>query len=618
MQEQQRMQDQRQQELDRAYRAQELDRRRREDDHLRALEHQRERERREAELMLLAEEKRRELEERRQFEIERHRAATEKQRLVNEQRQFDSERRSIFDMPPQQFPARQSPVVSPVSISRLVSNPDPPQISQSTASISPDSSASSNPPSHHDPRPIKKRRYSISPTRHGDDQERIARDRDRMVVGELGYGRVDSPLPVPSAPRRPGSHNQPRKAVAVADLLSDKDPPPLSPLSQLPRPDPRDTHRILSPSSRRSPPGSQIGRAKAARKSDEYIASLREHAQPPPLPSKDRVQSPILPESTKSAEDVKVKQETKPTRLRHISEEIRRTSITDESRQKKAPPPPAPKLQSANSKSKRDDPHEFFLHQYDQVPTPAKSGKSAHSDSGGMPSLPSNPISPTVITPKNLPATAAVVPLDKELEDLVSSPTSSRVPASSAPTVRVQKQEESDDMDLAVDLAVTELVENLENDDKKHVGMEVDVEDELLSLVDDCLPPATNSSRRTAASSSIAVPNSHASDSPSQVPTAVKQQQQQSSIQSTSDNVHPSPPIISNASAVVQAVGSNARSSSARATSDRDSMPPPSTTLKGGTSKRAADAGSAVPAELPSTAIAVGKKRKETTAKVCV
>ncbi len=51
------------------------------------------------------------------------------------------------------------------------------------------------------PRPIKKRRYSESPTRRiPDDKERIARERDKMLVGELGYGRTDSPVAGPSPP----------------------------------------------------------------------------------------------------------------------------------------------------------------------------------------------------------------------------------------------------------------------------------------------------------------------------------------------------------------------------------------------------------------------------------
>lgn len=614
LQEQQRIQEieyHRRQEHERAFRAQELERRRREEDHFRSLEYQRGLERREAERMqqLRTEEKRREadrlreLEEgkqaERQSEIERHRA-TEKY-SHHDKHQYDPERRSF--MHPQSFPARLSPVASPASISHLVSNSDPPQIRRSTASISPDSSI---PPSHHDPRPVKKRRYSVSPTRH-DDQERNARDRDRMIVGELSYGRVDSPLAGPSPPRRPGSHSQPRKAVAVADLLADNGPPPPSATAQLARPEPRDAHKILSPTSRRSPPGSQIGRAKAARKSDEYITALKEHTQPTPT-TKDHVQ-PVLSESIKSTEDSKNKPEPKPNRHRYLPDEICRPPTIDEPRQKKALPPSVPKLQPSNSKSnQRDDPHEFFLHQYDQVATPAKSAKSALPDSGGMPSPSSNPISPTpIINPKNFPTPSTVVALDKELEDLVSFPTASCVPSSSVATVRVKKQEESDDMDLAVDLAVKALVENLENDSEKHISM--DVEDELLSLVDDRLPDTTNSSRRPVAPS-------HVSDLPSQLPS---DKQQQQSMDRNSDSLHPSPPTTVGApafSSALQAAALVPRPSSARASSDRDSMPPPATT-KGGPAKKVGErAGSTVSTEPSATT--GGKKKKETATKVCI
>jgi len=536
---------QRQQEHEQAYRAQELERRRREEDHLRALEYQRELDRREAERLqqVLAEEKRREMERLREpeergqsetLEIERHRAISKKQHLqqfVNEHRQHDSERRSFCDV---QFPSILSPVVAPGPIPHLIS--DPPRITQSTPSVSPDSSTNL---SQHDSRPIKRRRYSVSPTRH-DDQER---NRNPTAVSELSYGKVDSPVAGPSAHRRPGSHNQPRKAVAVADLLADVEPAPLIQA----HPDP---HKTLSPTSRRSPPGSQIGRAKAARKSDELIASLREHVQPPPLKPKEHVHSPIL---TEVAKDPKVKQEPRPNRLRYG---LHHTPMIDEFPQKKTLPHPA------NSEStQRDDPHEFFLHQYDQVPT---TDPACHSSPS------SNPISPTPVN-----AVPVAVALDKELEDLISSPNSSRVLSSSAPTsAKVKIQEESDDMELAVNLAVKNLVETVDNEDEKHIGMEVDVEDELLRLVDDHPPSIANPLRRSSA--------------------------QQVINRNANDRIHPSPPTTS----AVQA-GSIIRSSAVHATPDRDSMPPPATKR---TVERADSTGPTIPSST------VGKKNP---VKVC-
>lgn len=478
-----------------------------------------------------------------------------------------------------------------------------------------------------------------------DDQERIARERERMVVGELGYGRVDSPVSGPPAvPRRPGSgHNQPRKAVAVVDLLTDKEPPPPP---QVARPDSRNAHRIINSTSRRSPPGSHIGRAKAARKSDE---SRREQHIPPPPPK----EPPILAEQTKIKEEPNIKQEPKPNRPRRVSDEIRRTPTVDDSRQKKPvkeappgpPPPPPPKLQPGSSKTKKqDDAHEYFLQQYDELPAPAT--KSARAEPLHMPSPAPHPITtnPTTTTTPSLhntkspsatqqqkaltPITAAVA-LERELEDLVAPPTSSRtVTVMSVAIPKVEKREESEDMDLAFD----ELVDTLEDSDKKDVGngMEVDVDSELLSLVDDRPPPPTHvedSSRRASGSSTLTSPIStsqvsNVAHSPFTPSVTAKQQQQ---VQRTTSDGHPTSKSIKTTSPVLTALLPSAisvpRQTSGRATSDRNSMPPPATTTKGGMKKAAERASSVVPPEPTSTASTAAtttttKKKKETTSKV--
>lgn len=695
MQEQQRMQElqfQRlNQEQERAYRAhtQELDWRRREEDHLRAADferHLRETERREAErqheqqqqqqqqlqhqqhqyqrqldeLRREAERKReveRELEERRLLE-----RAQEAERLKDIDRQRGAEeqrapKRRSFSTQDSPFPHYvDNPIITPAavatthtsSISHLIShNPDSLQIRHSTSSISPDSSAPSIlPTAHDDQRPYKRGRYSLSPVRPiPDDQERIARERERMVVGELGYGRVDSPVPGPPAvPRRPGSgHNQARKAVAVADLLTDKEPPPA-------RPDSRNAHRIINPTSRRSPPGSHIGRAKAARKSDE---SRREQHIPPP-PPKEPAHSPILPEQTKIKEEAKIKQEPKPNRPRRVSDEIRRTPTVDDSRQKKSvkealqpapvppPPPPPPKLQPGSSKTnQQDDAHEYFLQQYDELPAPATKSAPLHMPSPAPHPITTNPTTTTTPSLHNIkspsatqqqqkaltPITAAVA-LERELEDLVASPTPSRTATVISVVVpKVEKREESDDMDLAFD----ELVDTLEDGDKKDFGngMEVDVDSELLSLVDDRPPPPTHiedSARRASGSSTLTSPIStgHASNAAQQFTPSVTVKQQQQ-VQRTVSDSHPTSKSIKTTSPVLTASLPSAilvaRQTSGRATSDRDSMPPPATTTKGGTKKAAERASSAVPPELTSTASTAAtttttKKKKETTSKV--
>jgi COMPASS component SPP1 len=379
-------------------------------------------------------------------------------------------------------------VYHPPSIAHLIS-PDPP------ISIPLDSP---------DPRHIKKRRYSLSPS-----PERIIRERDKMFVGELGYGRVD---PVPSfTPRRPGSgHGHSRKHVAVADLLS----PPLTSSTF--------HSRLLSPLGRRSPPGSQIGRAKAARKSDEY-----QH-HPNKLPTSSSFPPPLY--------DLK-----KPNK--------------------------EPKLQ-------QEDPHEWFLQQFDQVPSPTTRLKQPHS-----PSPLHSPTAPPPFT-TTTPVTAAVA-LEQELEDFTSKPT----------PVVVKIQEPEAQMDLDVDLAVTELVQTMEAD-VKPPRIEVDVEDELLSLLDDRLPPSSSTAaRRPAPSHSPVIPATASISANPALHRSV----------SEARHVSPSPTIpmgVSPASAV--------RHPSAMPTSERGSMPPP--TLTGPAKKAVERAGSVVPT---ATTSAAAKKKKE-------
>ena len=594
-------------------RARELDRQR-EIARQRELERQREVEKRERELEI-------------QREVERLRGI-ERQRDIECQRDLELiQRRQQFHDSPLRFQDRPipSPIITsphPPSISHLISHP-PPRKSD-PGQIKPLNH--SDPSLHHsidDTRQAKKRRYSDSPTRPIlNDKESMTREREKMAVGELGYGRIDSPVAGPSiAPRRPGSgHGQGRKSMPVSELLLDK-PIPTS------QSDLRD--RLVNPLGRRSPPGSQIGRAKAARKSDEHI-----HKEillpPPPLPlslsieldvkkNKEETKTremPKIKEEIRPREEVKFKEEpksregTKPREAKEDTKPIRHRVLQEDIQHKKAvtsapipapPPPPLSKVQLP-SKTPQDDAHEWFLQQYeDPSPTTSSRPEPPHSPSPSLSpatsTLPvygprSPPSSHKILTP----ITAAVA-LEQELEELVSEPP----PPTSSSTPANRKQDPDDtDMDLDVDLAVTELVaETLNGEDVKHehLGMEVDVEDELLSLIDDrpVVNNGTNMIRRTSTSSSSHVTASGTGTGAKQPPP----------LRSVGDAPHTSPTISASSSTTL--ISPAARHPSTRPTSERGSMPPPATTNTTSVSKKSNErAGGTVPA----------KKKKEPGPKV--
>ena len=581
-------------------------------------EHQREVEKRERELEI-------------QRGVERIRGI-ERQRDIESQRDLELiQRRQQFHDSPFRFHDRPipSPIITsphPPSISHLISHPpprksDPGQIKPLNSPIHPDPSL------HHsidDARQVKKRRYSDSPTRPIlNDKERITREREKMVVGEIGYGRIDSPIAGPStAPRRPGSgHGHGRKSMPVSELLLDK-PVPIS------QSDLRD--RLVSPLGRRSPPGSQIGRAKAARKSDEHVHKeilLPPPPLPPSLPIELEVKKhkeepktremPKVKEESRPREEVKFKEEpksregtkprdakedTKPTRNRLLQEDIQHKKAITSAPIPAPPPPPLSKVQLP-VKTPQDDAHEWFLQQYEDLsPTTSSRPDPPHSRTPSlspvMSTLPiygprSPPSSHKILTP----ITAAVA-LEQELEELVSEPPP---PTSSTPANKKQDPDDTD-MDLDVDLAVTELVaETLNGENVKqeheHLGMEVDVEDELLSLIDDH-PVANNSinvTRRPSTSSSSHVTMASGTGTGAKQPPPLR---------SVGDAPHTSPTISASSTLVSPA----ARHPSTKPTSERGSMPPPPTTNAGGVSKKSNErAGGVVPA----------KKKKEPAPKVC-
>ena len=276
---------------------------------------------------------------------------------------------------------------------------------------------------------------------------------------------------------------------------------------------------------------------------------------------------------------------------------------TESSRPKKAKEMKEQRPPLAIPKEQQDDPHEWLLEHYADQPSPSASVRLE------PPRSPSPSLSPVINT---LPATNSAsrtptppptkltpyppaprpdisVTLEDELEELVSEPT------------HVAKQEQ--DVDMDVDLAVTELVAETLNGDAadkgQDVGMEVD--DELLSLVDDRLPVPSSSSRRTT-STAISLAGTLQPSKFTSRPAGDKRPASPFAL---------TPPV----SAALLSVP---RSSSSRPTPERGSMPPPAS-INVGASSRGKDkddggtkkerAGSVAPTT-------TAKKKKEANAKV--
>ncbi|TFK30481.1 hypothetical protein FA15DRAFT_662439 [Coprinopsis marcescibilis] len=500
-----------------------------------------------------------------------------------------------------------------------------------------------------DQRPVKKRRYSESPSLGpmliDDSHDRIQRDREKMTVGEIGYGRYDSPMAVssssslpshpapissppaqPTQPRRPLSGTGVRKPVSVTDLLvSDHDgtrpaipspttastsprmviiptreavPPSTGMPSSYPPHHPSGHHRILSPLGRRSPPGSQAGRAKAARKSDDH--SLAPHSQSTALallapatttnnpviavPEAHRlplVQSPrsprpsnvlVSPASSRQPVSPAVRDELhQPKRQKAANDSPAAPMTVDSSVLPLAPAqnPPATSAKDKESKEgshqrplkqaapvpvvsdreverqkdkevsrgkKEEDAHDWLLEHYAEASPPLRKSrdpdllKSSSSTSTRPPrprtrspsTLPSGcqqSNSPVIPIPSNRQPTPplAIEPQDDEYDDGGLEQELEKLLAEGP-----SNQAESDAMDVDVDSAVAELVaETLEDNGSKtrqdksdtrryrlDIGKEDeldqmmsvagspavvpdighDVEDELLSLVEDTVP----------------------------------------------------------------------------------------------------------------------------------
>ena len=474
-------------------------------------------------------------------------------------------------------------------------------------------------------RPSKKRRYSDSPSRtvteDGTDGRGRLQHRGRVMAAttEVGYPMVE----VMALLKRPGSgQGQVRKHTVVEESLliereREREREKISTRGEIEGREVRELDGDLV--RRRSPPGSLVGRAKA-RKSEDVDVSLerKEHVSE----MKDReMEEP--PDAKKPKEDRKKPRPRTsgeshiesliPSRVKHEKEHYQHQP------QHQHHPPP---------KSREEDAHEWFLEHYAESPSPA--------DTRTRPRPPHSPTPLRVVT-TSLPPAAPALPQSKSLSPVMKkrTPTPTTMPEAAVALEQeleeivveqgvVTKTEPGVDMDIDVDLAVTELVaQTLGGDDEgkrdHSEGMEVDVEDELLSLVDDRPPPPPLVPSRRVSSGSA----------PGFIPGPSTSHAPKLSALRDSDSRHTSPQAVSAISApspssflspVVRA------SSSARPTPDRGSMPPPVSTNVGAAGgsrgkdrdeggKKGDRAGSV--ASTSAAAVPGTKKKKDGGAKVC-
>ena len=321
--------------------------------------------------------------------------------------------------------------------------------------------------------PNKKRRHSDSPSRvptmarnmEANEPTKVHTQSPRLVPGE--FERASQPdistIPPPIAaaagptlmPHRPNLDIGMQPSLQADMQLKD-----------------RDSHKVVGALGRRSPPGSAIGRAKAAKKVDEMERTFREAIKREPLVS-------FLPKvasisSASETSDLKQREEN-------------RTIVT------------APQG-SVSSGTKQEDTHEWFLQQFEKSPSlssqqarrsvpltvsvphpPTESAAAVNSHDCASPAPLENQGEPS--SPPRM-SEEAVATLEQELEELLTEP---------------DNTPENNEMDVDMDHAVTKLVvDTLVND---HVKEEEspqpgkqdpypDVDVELLRLVDDQPAPS--------------------------------------------------------------------------------------------------------------------------------
>ncbi|KAJ7783847.1 hypothetical protein DFH07DRAFT_207283 [Mycena maculata] len=318
------------------------------------------------------------------------------------------------------------------------------------------------------------------------------------------------------------------------------------------------------PTERRSPPGSASGRAKAARKSEP------EEPDVSPYPTERRdytvIHVPERPRDEYAPEDRKHKKSQSQSQS-HSPRSIEYTQVAGPSRRPEQQqqqdtrqhgppqrrPQPQPQPQPATRQPKEEDAHEWLLEHFADPSPEARARQKPETpmSPSPLPAMPhvftsQNAAHTKRVTPPLVPATMpeAAVALEEELASVF-------VPAPS----------KVEDVDMDVDMAVSELVETMEIRKVEDGGMEVDVEDELLSLVDD-----RPRSRSTTIPPSV-----------SRVPSGGNTKHALH-FQSESSSRHASPMAASSPSSFVSP---NARASSMLPPSERGSMPPPASIATG-------------------------------------
>ncbi|KAJ7619073.1 hypothetical protein DFH06DRAFT_1306290 [Mycena polygramma] len=400
------------------------------------------------------------------------------EQMVRQQAHWDHERGRVVDVMLDMRPGRKS---DPGQL-RPLTSPAPTHMSSHIAHMEP---------------PNKRRRYSDSPgplppASNGFEWERtssLTRPGDRSILNpEVEFGRPDL------ASRRPSSsssHGSPpfgfphRQRVTESSVLERH-----AVVGQL---DGRIQSPPFPPPGRRSPPGSLSGRAKA-RKSDPdepdvipHAAERRDYTTVIHLPERGReeyvVQDDRKHRKSHSQSHPHPHLLSRPVEYNSpVAGPSRRPEQQQQQQQdtrphgppQRRPQPPPPTRQP-----KEEDAHEWLLEHFaDPAPDPHPRRKPEPA----MSPLPAPPLyksqSPVHTNTKQaatsplVPATMpeAAVALEQELASV-------HVPATS-------KEEPTED-GMDVDMAVSELVkETIETSKEALVGMEVDVEDELLSLVD--------------------------------------------------------------------------------------------------------------------------------------